>query len=287
MRGSTYALLGPPSPEAIRRCEGRRYTCPVGFLSEVIDETRRELERHPLDDSALIARAAVLPPTRDFAGALRDPTSRPAVIAEVKRSSPSAGAIADADPARQAAAYEAAGASAVSVLTEARHFDGSMADLRAVHLSTSVPVLRKDFLVHPSQVIEARAGGADAVLLIAACLTPLELAAMLEACEDLGIGALVETHADGDLEKALASGAEVIGVNARDLETLEVDRDRALAELRRIPTDRIAVLESGISSREQVERAVDAGARAVLIGESLMRAADPGAKLRGLRGVPS
>ncbi len=256
----------------------------MGFLTDVVDEKRRELERHPLDDPAMMDRAAALPPARDFASALRDALRSPAVIAEVKRASPSAGRIADAHPAERAATYEAAGASAVSVLTEPRHFDGSMADLLAAHLSTSIPVLRKDFLVHPSQVMEARAGGADAVLLIAACLTPLELAAMLEACKDLGIGALVETHADADLEKALASGAEVIGVNARDLETLEVDSERALVALGGIPADRIAVLESGISTREQVERAVGAGARAVLIGESLMRAADPGAKLRELWG---
>lgn len=259
----------------------------MGFLSDVVEVTRRELERRPLDDAALRARAVLLPPARDFAGALRDPAFRPAVIAEVKRSSPSAGPIADPDPAMQAAAYEAAGAAAVSVLTELRHFGGTMADLGSARVATSVPLLRKDFLVHPSQVVEARAGGADAVLLIAACLSPLELAAMVETCKEIGIGALVETHAEGDLDKALASGAEVIGVNARDLETLEVDSARALAELRRIPSDRIAVLESGISTREHVELALEAGAQAVLVGESLMRATDPGAKIRELLGEPT
>jgi indole-3-glycerol phosphate synthase len=255
----------------------------MGFLSDTVDDVRRRLEREPLDEQRLMTFALRLPPARGFAGALwsADP---PAVIAEVKRASPSAGAIAETDPASQARAYEEAGAAAVSVLTEPRHFDGSLADLREVHLATSVPVLRKDFLVHPAQVMEARVEGADAVLLIAAALSELELKAMLAAAEDLGLGALVEAHAEEDLEKALAADAKVVGVNARDLETLEVDVDGALAMLRRVPDDRIAVAESGLTSREQVERAVEAGARAVLVGEALMRAVDPGAKLRELRG---
>jgi indole-3-glycerol phosphate synthase len=208
------------------------------------------------------------------------------VIAEVKRSSPSAGRIAEADAGARARTYEEAGAAAVSVLTEHQHFDGALADLRAVHLAVGIPVLRKDFLVHPAQVIESRVEGADAVLLIAGALTEPELKAMLAAAEDLGLGALVETHAEEDLDRALSAGADVVGVNARDLETLEVDPDRALRLLARVPQDRVAVLESGISSRRHVERALEAGARAVLIGEALMRADDPGAALRELRGGP-
>jgi len=255
----------------------------MGFLSETVDDVRRRLEREPLDESGLMALAMRLPPTRGFVGALWSARS-PAVIAEVKRASPSAGRIAETDPAAQARAYEAAGAAAVSVLTEPRHFDGSLADLRAVHLATSVPVLRKDFLVHPSQLMEARVEGADAVLLIAAALSAAELTSMVHASEDLGLGALVEVHAEEDLDKALATDAKVLGVNARDLESLEVDLDRALGLLGRVPADRIAVAESGIASREQVERVLEAGARAVLVGEALMRAEDPGAKLRELRG---
>jgi len=255
----------------------------MGFLSETLEDVRRRLAREPLDESALMTLAMRLPPTRGFAGALW--SAKPvAVIAEVKRSSPSAGRIAEADPAAQARVYEAAGAAAVSVLTEPRHFDGSLADLRAVHLATSLPVLRKDFLVHPAQLMEARVEGADAVLLIAAALSPNELRAMLATAEDLGLGALVEVHSEEDLDRAVATSAKVVGVNARDLETLEVDPDRALALLERVPDDRIAVAESGISERAQVERAVRAGARAVLVGEALMRAEDPGAKLRELRG---
>ena len=255
----------------------------MGFLTDTVDDVRRRLERDPLDESRLMALAMRLPPTRGFAGALWS-SGGVAVIGEVKRASPSAGRIADADPATRARAYEEAGAAAISVLTEPRHFDGSLADLRAVHLATSVPVLRKDFLVHPAQLMEARVEGADAVLLIAAALSAVELEAMLAAAADLGLGTLVEVHTEGDLAKAVATDAKVLGVNARDLETLEVDLDRALGMLRQVPADRIAVAESGISTRAQVERAAEAGARGVLVGEALMRADDPAAKLRELRG---
>lgn len=258
----------------------------MGFLTDVVDDVRRRLERHPIDDGRLLATALRLPPTRPFAQSLRASPGT-ALIAEVKRASPSAGRIADVDPAAQARAYEAAGAAAVSVLTESAHFDGALADLRSVHLSVRLPVLRKDFLVHPSQVIESRVEGADAVLLIAAALSEAELKALLAAAGDLGLGALVETHSAEDLDKALATEAEVIGVNARDLESLDVDVERALVLLARVPDDRIAVLESGISGREHVERATGAGARAVLVGEALMRADDPAATVRELLGSSS
>ncbi len=258
----------------------------MGFLTEKIAEIRRGLERRPLDDSANMARALAMPPARDFAQALR--ARKPALIAEVKRASPSAGSIAgERDPVAQARAYARAGAAAISVLTDPKDFGGSLADLRAVRGVTDLPVLRKDFLVHPSQLIEARAAGADAVLLICAGLTRSELDACLSTAKDLAMGALVETHADGDLERALASGAEIVGVNSRDLESLVVDFDRALAQLARIPPDRIAVLESGVAERSQVEEALAAGASAVLVGEALMRADDPEAKLRELLGAGS
>ena len=254
----------------------------MGFLTDLVDDLRRRLEREPLDAPALMARALASPPARDFAAALRSAT--PAVIAEVKRSSPSAGAIADRDPADQARAYEAGGAAAISVLTEPRHFDGMLADLRAVRTAVGLPVLRKDFLLDPAQVIESRAAGADAVLLIAACLSLPELTAMIRSADDLGMAALVETHADEDLRKALDAGASIIGVNARDLETLEVDQGRALAALRRVPTDRIAVFESGIRTRSDVEAALASGASAILVGEALMRADDPVAAVADLVG---
>ena len=255
----------------------------MGFLTDLVGDLRRRLELDPLDESGLLAIAMHLPPPRPFEGSLR--RTRPAVIAEYKRSSPSAGAIAEPDVAGQARAYEEGGAAAISVLTEPTRFDGALADLRAVRLAVDLPVLRKDFLVHPAQVIESRAAGADAVLLIAAAMSELELKAMLAVANDLGLDALVETHSADDLAKALVTDAPVVGVNARDLETLEVDVERALAMLPDVPSDRVAVLESGVWTREDVERAIDAGARGVLVGEALMRSPDPGATIRSLRGA--
>ncbi len=246
----------------------------MGFLTDLVADVRRTLDAHPLDDGALLARASARPPARDFAAALRGRT--PALIAEVKRASPSAGEIApDADPVPLAAAYEAGGASAISVLTEPHHFLGSLTDLEAVRQTVRIPLLRKDFLVHPAQVIEARAHGADAVLLITGCLTDRELETMLAIAGDLGMSALVETHTDEELDRALATGAEIVGVNARDLESLEVDVPSALERLGRVPPDRIAVLESGVGSRTDVEAGVVCGASAILIGEALMRSGDP------------
>ncbi|MGH2996635.1 MAG: indole-3-glycerol phosphate synthase TrpC [Gaiellaceae bacterium] len=254
----------------------------MGFLTDVLDRVRRDLSEHPLDDAALMARASAMPPARDLEGALRA-AEPPALIAEVKRASPSAGVIADdVNPSVLARGYEAGGASAISVLTEPRHFQGSLADLQAVRSSVSLPVLRKDFAIHPSQVIEARASGADAILLIASALTDGELRMLLSAAEDLGLATLVEVHSDEDLRRALETDAKVIGVNARNLETLEVDADGALARIGRVPDDRIAVLESGISTRADVDAALEAGASAILVGEALMRAADPARAVRKL-----
>ena len=254
----------------------------MGFLTDLVDRLRRDLQEHPLDDASLMARASAMPPARDFEGALRQ-AAPPALIAEVKRASPSAGAIAeDANASVLARAYEAGGATAVSVLTEPRHFQGSLADLQAVRSSVSIPVLRKDFVVHPAQVIESRAAGADAVLLIVAALSDPELHALLEAAADLGLAALVETHSDEDLRRALATDAPMIGVNARDLESLEVDVDGALERLARVPEDRIGVLESGVGGRGDVEAALGAGASAILVGEALMRADDPARAVRKL-----
>ena len=175
-------------------------------------------------------------------------------------------------------------APSISVLTEPTRFDGSLTDVRAARLAAPLPVLRKDFLVHPAQVIESRATGADAVLLISAALTELELKGMLAVADDLGLDALVEAHSEEDLAKVLTTDAGVVGVNARDLETLELDLERALALVPLVPPDRVAVLESGVSTREHVERALDAGASAVLVGETLMRAPDAEATIRELRG---
>jgi len=254
----------------------------MGFLSDITATIRRGSAEHPLDVAALRSAAAAAPPARSLAEALRSRT--PSVVAEIKRSSPSAGEIASPDPREQARAYTDAGAAAISVLTEPDHFHGSLDDLRAVRAATDLPVLRKDFLVDVSQVVQSRAAGADAVLLITACLTDDELLAMLAAATEWGMDALVETHSPADLDRALATDAQIIGVNARDLETLEVNPERALAQLGRIPSDRIAVMESGISTRAQVVAAVNAGASGILIGEALMRATDPRSELRRLTG---
>ncbi|MFN2544699.1 MAG: indole-3-glycerol-phosphate synthase [Actinomycetota bacterium] len=254
----------------------------MGFLTDHVERVREDLKRNPPDESALMARALATPPPRDFAAALRG--ERPAVIAEMKRASPSAGEIADLDPGATAASLERAGAAALSVLTEPHHFDGSLSDLRAARLKSKLPILRKDFLVHPAHVMEARAAGADAVLLITACLSLSELQSMIETATDLDLAPLVETHSEEDLERALAAGASIVGVNSRDLESLEVDEHRALTLAGRVPVDHTVVFESGISTRAQVERALEAGAHAILVGEALMRAKNPAAKLRQLRG---
>jgi indole-3-glycerol phosphate synthase len=254
----------------------------MGFLTDLVERIRRDLKNHPLDDRALMSRAAAMPPTRDFEAALRN-AERPALIAEVKRASPSAGVIAhDANPSALARAYAAGGAAAVSVLTEPRHFQGSLADLQAVRSSIALPVLRKDFFVHPSQLIQARATGADAVLLIVAAVDDAELRALLAIAVDLDLGTLVEAHTDEDLGRALETDAPVVGVNARDLESLEVDVDGALERVGRIPGERVAVLESGISTRADVDAADRAGASAILVGETLMRAGDPARAVRKL-----
>lgn len=254
----------------------------MGFLTDVVERLRRDLDENPLDDVALMARVSAMPPAKDLEAALTA-AEPPALIAEVKRASPSAGVIAeDVNPSVLARGYQAGGAAAVSVLTEPRHFQGSLADLQAVRSSVSIPVLRKDFLIHPSQVIEARASGADAILLIAAALTDAQLRALLEAAGDVGLATLVETHSDEDLRRALDTDAKLIGVNARDLETLDVNVAGALARIGRVPDDRISVLESGISTRANVDAALEAGASAILVGEALMRADDPARAVRKL-----
>ncbi|MGZ4131983.1 MAG: indole-3-glycerol phosphate synthase TrpC, partial [Actinomycetota bacterium] len=225
----------------------------MGFLEDFVGQVRRELSAHPLDVERLRRAAAAAPAPRPWAAALRART--PALIGEVKRASPSAGAIASPDPAAQAVAYARGGAAAVSVLTEPEHFGGALEDLVAVRAAVDIPVLRKDFLVERSQVVQARAAGADAILVITSAVDDAELRALLEEAAAWGIGVLLETHGDEDLARALATGAVVIGVNARDLETLEVDLDAALARLRAIPPERLAVLESGISSRAHVDAA--------------------------------
>ncbi len=256
----------------------------MGFLTDLVATIRRDLRDRPLDVARLRDEADARPPARPLGQALRE-ADGPAVIAEVKRASPSAGSIrADADPAATAAAYAAGGAAAISVLTEPRYFRGSLDDLARVRAVVDLPLLRKDFVVHPDQILEARSAGADSILLIVSCLGPDELDQLLGVSRSLGMEPLVETHSDEDLERALSTDATVIGLNARDLESLEVDVPSALGRLRRIPRDRVAVLESGIRSPDDVPAAVASGATAVLVGETLMRANDPASAVGDLLG---
>jgi indole-3-glycerol phosphate synthase len=258
----------------------------MGFLSDLVTDLRRDLAAHPLDRDALRHAAERARPARDLALALTDAVriDGVALIAEVKRASPSAGSIAaDADPVAQARAYAAAGAAAVSVLTEYAHFGGTLDDLAAVRAVVDLPLLRKDFLIDPDQVLAARAAGADAVLLITASVDDEELGVLIATARELGMEPLVESHTDEDLDRALATDARVVGVNARNLETLEVDVAAARTRIGRI-RDRVAVFESGIRVRADVERAVAAGASAILVGETLMRAGDPAAMTRALLG---
>jgi indole-3-glycerol phosphate synthase len=222
------------------------------------------------------------PAVRPFAEAIARP-GRVNVIAEHKRRSPSRGAIReDLLPADVARRYEAAGAAAISVLTDEAFFGGRLAHLEDVRAASRLPVLRKDFVLDPWQVWEARAAGADAVLLIVAALTDLELGGLLSVAREAGMDALVEVHDRGELDRALAAGARVVGVNNRDLKTLAVSLDTALALGPVIPDDVVAVAESGLRTGADLARLRGAGFDAFLVGEHLMSAPDPGEALRAL-----
>jgi indole-3-glycerol phosphate synthase len=255
----------------------------MSVLDSIIEGVREDLaaRRKPL---------AQLQEAMDIAAPVRDPLktllrNELSVIAEVKRSSPSKGALATiADPASLAEQYENAGASVISVLTERRRFGGSLADLDAVRSRVNIPILRKDFMVDEYQFFEARAHGADVVLLIVAALSKSQLIDFHQLSEGLGMRALVEVHTHDELERALEISPRIVGVNSRNLKTLDVDA-KAFAELLPlIPTDVVRVAESGISTRAEVEFAQSNGASAILVGEALVKSSSPELAMRELLG---
>jgi indole-3-glycerol phosphate synthase len=261
----------------------------VNILARILDVKAREVTEaralRPL--AALEDAAAKAPPPRSLAAALRRPAGAPVrVIAEVKRASPSAGPIRpNADPAEIAAMYQAAGAAALSVLTDESFFDGHLAFLGLARAATSIPVLRKDFLIDPYQVVEARAAGADAVLLIVAALGQDMLVTLLGEARRLGMDALVEVHDADETARAVDAGAAIIGVNHRNLATFVVDTSLTARLRPLVPADAILVGESGIRTAADVRMLGAAGAHAVLVGEHLMRQPHPGHALVELVGV--
>lgn len=255
------------------------------ILERIVETKRREIAaaRHAAPEAELERRIAKLPPSRDFTQCVGELGSI-RIIAEVKKASPSAGVIrADFDPVAIAEIYERHGAAAISVLTDEEYFQGSLAYLTAVKSAVACPVLRKDFVLDRYQLLEARAAGADAVLLIAECLPGGLLAELQRETTALGLHTLVELHDADELPRVLDCGARVIGINNRDLRSFATRLEHTLELLPKIPTDRIVVSESGIRTPADLERLRAAGARAVLVGESLMRAPDIGAALDELR----
>ena len=267
------------------------------ILDTIVEEKRRELARLPrrtVGAAELQAAVQARGGTRAFADALRRPRAgKVALIAEVKKASPSAGVIrADFDPVRIAREYEAAGASCLSVLTDERFFQGSLQYLKQIREAVGLPLLRKDFVIDERQILEAVEWGADAILLIVAILSDPQLRRFQELARAAGLAALVEVHDEQELDRALAVGADLLGVNNRNLKTFKVDlatterlAERMQAAAAAGRPEPLLVAESGIHSRADVERLAQCGARAILVGESLMRQGDIGAKARELLGI--
>jgi indole-3-glycerol phosphate synthase len=252
-------------------------------LDSIVDGVREDLavREAQIDFAGIKKLAAAAPPPRDVLAALREPGI--GVIAEVKRRSPSKGALANIpDPAVLAKSYAENGARVISVLTEQRRFGGSLADLDAVRAVVDVPLLRKDFVVTPYQVHEARAHGADLVLLIVAALEQNVLDSLLDRVESLGMTALVEVHTEEEADRALEAGAKVIGVNSRNLHTLEVNRSLFGELAPGLPNDVLRIAESGVRGPSDLLTYAGWGADAVLVGEGLVTSGDPGAAVRGL-----
>ncbi|MDR1062502.1 MAG: indole-3-glycerol phosphate synthase TrpC [Azoarcus sp.] len=251
-----------------------------------VEEVAAAKAARPL--AALCREAESQPPARDFTGALRDRIAhgQSAVIAEIKKASPSRGVIRpDFRPAEIAASYAAHGAACLSVLTDAPHFQGSLEYLRQARAACALPALRKDFFVDPYQIHEARAMGADAILLIAAVLTDMQMQDFEGIARELGMAALVESHDGEELARALRLRTPLVGINNRNLRTFEVSLANTLDLLPQVPEDRLVIAESGILMREDVETLRAAGVHAFLVGEAFMRAEEPGKALTELFGA--
>ena len=257
----------------------------MSVLDDIIAGVRQDLKER--EDRVPLARIKEMetqvPEAKDALGALRGRDGAVKIISEVKRSSPSKGALAAIpDPAALASTYEAGGASVISVLTEQRRLNGSLADLDAVRAAVVIPILRQDFIVTPYQIHEARAHGADLVLLIVAALEQNVLVSLLERTRSLGMEALVETHSRLEALRAMEAGASIIGVNARNLKTLEVDRSTVEQVIDVIPQDVVAVAESGVANAHDVFEYAKWGADAVLVGEALVTSGDPRASIQDM-----
>jgi indole-3-glycerol phosphate synthase len=257
------------------------------ILEKIISVKRREIEesRAAISFSELERQCSGLPPTRDFVHALRSRVekSQPAVIAEIKKASPSKGVIReDFDPVAIARSYEQSGAACLSVLTDRDFFQGAPEYLTAVRAETTIPVIRKDFIIDPYQVYEARAMGADCILLIVAALETAQMRELERIARGMGMAVLVEIHSQEELESALKLQTPLIGINNRNLRTFETDIRTSLRVSERIPSERVVITESGINTREDVALMVENSIYAFLVGESMMRKPDPGAALKDL-----
>lgn len=260
------------------------------ILDKIIADKKPEVEARKniasLEQVMCCAKDA--PPALDFAAALRRPSPADGIrmIAEVKKASPSKGLIrAEFDPVAIARAYERSGASGISVLTDEKYFQGHLDYLKAVRRAVGIPLLRKDFIIDPYQIYEARAAGADAILLIAAVLSRERISEFMGIAAGIGMVSLVETHTADEMESALSAGAKVIGINNRDLQTFETTLSATLTLAKMVSDGCILVSESGISTRDDVKMLQDAGVDAILVGESLMRESDPSMKVKELLGT--
>jgi indole-3-glycerol phosphate synthase len=255
----------------------------MSVLDSIIEGVREDLAKRRKPLSQIHDQMSQAPRALDGRAALLGDQMK--VIAEVKRSSPSKGELSNiADPAALAEQYQSAGASVISVLTEERRFKGSLADLAAVRSRVTIPILRKDFMIDEYQFFEARAYGADLILLIVAALSKSQLKDFYDVATELGMASLIEVHTADELERALEISPQIIGVNSRNLKTLEVDSAAFADLIPRIPSSLIRVAESGISTRTDVEFAQSAGANAILVGEALVTSGDPTLAMRTLLG---